>query len=75
MNIYLLIKCYEDGDSYQTFSDLDEARKVFTEDKEEGYYHTLVLCDIGPDQSFGFGSQGFYGNAVVAEWSRDYGDE
>lgn len=75
MKMYLLIKCYEDGDSYQTFSNLEEAKKVFEEGKKDSWYHTLVLCEIGPDQSFGFGSYGFYGNDVIAEWSRDYGDE
>jgi hypothetical protein len=75
MKMYLLIKCYEDGDSYQTFSDLKEAKKVFKEEKKDSRYHYLVLCEIGPDQRFGFSDYGFDGPGVIAEWSRDYGDQ
>ena len=77
MKMYLLIKCFEDGDSYQTFSDLKEAKKVFKEEKKDEFYHHLALCEIGPDQSFGFSEYGFDGEGVnvIAEWSRDYGDQ
>jgi hypothetical protein len=77
MKIYLLIKCYEDGDSYQTFSDLKEAKEVFEGEKKDSWYHTLALCEVGPNQSFGFNDYGFYGEGVnvIGEWSRDYGDE
>ena len=75
MKMYLLIKCFEDGDSYQTFSDLKEAKKVFKEEKKDSWYHHIALCEIGPDQSFGFSDYGFSGVSVIAEWSRDYGDQ
>ena len=71
MKMYLFIKCSEDGDSYQTFSDLKEAKKEFKNEKKSKYYHTLVLCEIGPDQRFSFGDYGFYGEGVIEEWSRD----
>ena len=70
MKMYLLIKCYEDGDSYQTFSNLEEAKKKFVDEKEGAWYHHLVLCEIGPDQRFGFGDYGFDGE-TIEEWSRD----
>lgn len=76
MKMYLLIKCSEDGDSYQTFSNLDEAKKVFNEEKKGGWHNNLVLCEIGPDQTFGFGSQGFFhGSDVVKEWDREEDEE
>ena len=77
MKIYLLIKCYEDGDSYQTFSDLEEAKEVFEGEKKDAcyrWYHALALCEIGPNQRFGFSDYGFDGEGVnvIAEWSKDY---
>ncbi len=75
MKMYLLIKCSEDGDSYQTFSDLKEAKKVFKDEKKAKWYHHLALCEIGPDQSFGFSDYGLCGEGVIGEWSRDYGDQ
>ena len=72
MKMYLLIKCYEDGDSYQTFSDLKEAENEFKDEKKAEWYHHLVLCEIGPNQRFGFSEYGFYGTYnVISEWSRD----
>lgn len=73
--MYLLIKCFEDGDTYQTFSDLKEAKKVFKDEKKSKFYHYLVLCEIHPNRIFGFGDYGFEGIEAILEWSRDYGDQ
>jgi hypothetical protein len=75
MKMYLLIKCYEDGDSYQTFDNLENAIEEFENQKADGWFHTLVLCEIGPGLRFGFSDYGFQGTETIKEWSRYYNGE
>jgi len=68
MNMYLLISCSEDGDSYNLFDNLDQAKESFKEAKDSKWNQMVVLCSPKPGDSFGFGSHGFYGCEVIEEW-------
>lgn len=71
MNMYLLISCTYDGDSYELFNDLEKAKARFDEEKESEWNNIIVLCSPKPGDSFGFGHGGFYGCEVIEEWEKE----
>lgn len=67
--MYVLINLNHDGDSYQLFTNIEDAKKAFNESKESGYYYSVCLVEATPNTKFGFGSRGdMYGAKVIEEF-------
>jgi hypothetical protein len=70
--MYILISFSEDGDSYNFFTDLDEASAAFSDAQYEATFgdsdSKVVLLKIQPGVEFGFGQYGeVYGAEVIME--------
>lgn len=73
MEMYLLICIYNgvNENSYQTFSDLKEAKKAFKEEVKEEAYDYIVLLKTGPNKKFRFSNHGFEGKAIKEFWNEN----
>ena len=70
--MYILISFSEDGDSYNFFTDLDEASDAFSDAQYEATLgdsdSKVALLKIQPGVEFGFGQYGdVYGAEVIME--------
>ena len=70
--MYILINFNEGGDSYNFFTDLEEASAAFNDSKYEAtmadYETSVFLLKVQPGVEFGFGSRGdVYGAEVLME--------
>ena len=69
MIMYILINLNYDGDSYQIFPNIEDAKKSFDESIDNDYYHAVFLVKAEPGVEFGFGARGeIYGADVIEEF-------
>jgi len=66
--LYVVIMMTEDGDYYKIHTDLDTARKNFSEESEKELDSQVYLLKTNPGTEFGFGAYGdVYGAEVIEE--------
>jgi len=71
--MYLLIQKQEEETHLQTFSNLKEAKaefKTLTTGDDAKWNIGVALYDLTKSSNFGFGGNGFYGDAIE-EWENE----
>jgi hypothetical protein len=74
--MFLLVNCSSDGDTYQIFQSVEEAKEVFEKECDNMFSERVVLLEPNDQcKRFGFGSQGdIFGAKVVCEFENEMAD-
>jgi hypothetical protein len=67
--MFLLVNCSSDGDTYQIFQSVEEAKEVFEKECDNMFSERVVLLEPNSEgRGFGFGSQGdVFGAEVILD--------